>query len=288
MSNILQFDHDYSLYSGVAVNYDSIKNPQSMLCAHYHDDYELYFLIEGSRKYFLSNKIHTIQQNQIILIEPKEPHQVTINLNIPYDRYVIYITPKLLSAICKENPSLNCKYKTQVFDLPERIFKQVINLLIKIDFEIKNHDLFSADIIKSSVTELLALIKRNDKYVYDNNAVTESDLRLQSSINYIIENYAEPITLKECADIANISPNYFSNIFSSVTGSSFKEFLNKTRVNRACELLENTPLSIAEISQNVGFTTESYFGYVFKSLKNCSPSSYRKQNISKDYPREHN
>lgn len=265
------------MFSGVAVNYDSIKNPKSMLFAHYHDDYELYFLIEGSRKYFLSNRIHTIQQNQIILIEPKEPHQVTINLNIPYDRYVIYITPKLLSAICKENPSLNGKFKTQVFDLPENIFKQVIALLIKIDYETRKRDAYSPDIIKSAVTELLAIIKRNDIYVSDNNAVTESDLRLQSSINYIIENYAEPITLKECADIANISPNYFSNIFGSVTGSSFKEFLNKTRVNRACELLKETSLSIAEISQTVGFSTESYFGYVFKALKNCSPSNYRKQ-----------
>lgn len=278
MSNILQFDHDYRLFAGCAISHANVKDPKGMPCSHFHDDYELYFLISGNRKYFFSNKIYTIQPNQIILIEPKKPHQVTLNLNVPYERYVLYISPALISAIRRGNPSLHFDYNTQVFDLPENCFKQIIELLNRLDSEIHNADTYTPDILKSVLVGLFALIKRHNNYM-PKNAVTATDLRLQSSIDYIVQNYAEPITLKKCAEIAYLTPNYFSKVFGEIIGLSFKEFLNKTRIDKACELLEGTSLSIAEISQNVGFTTESYFGYVFKTLKNTTPSDYRKNHI---------
>ena len=287
MSSILQFDHDYQLYSGCALSHANVKDPKGMPYSHFHDDYELYFLISGNRKYFFSNKIYTIQPNQIILIEPKKTHQVTLNLNIPYERYVVYITPNLLSLIRKENPSLHFEYKTQVFDLPETYFKQAIELLKKLDTEIHNADVYTPDILKSLLVELFALMKRHNHHLLKNTA-TETDMRLQSSIDYIVQNYAEPITLKKCAEIAHLSPNYFSSVFGEIIGLSFKEFLNKTRIDKACALLETTSLSIAKISQNVGFSTESYFGYIFRSLKNATPSDYRKNHIKTENDEEMN
>ena len=273
-----QFDHVYELYSGCSVLHAKIEDPKGMPCGHYHDDYELYFLVGGSRKCFLSNKIYTIQPNQIMLIEPKKSHQFTANLNIPYERYVMYITPKLLSAIKKENRSLNFEYGTQVFDLPEDAFLKIIHLLKEIAFETSRKDFYSADIIKSYIVKLFVLIKRHGN-CRSKNTSTESDSRIQLSIDYILNNYSEPITLKKCAGISHMSPNYFSSIFSKVTGTSLKEFLNKTRIENACKLLEQTSYSIAEISQNVGFSTESYFGYVFKSLTGVSPTDYRRKCI---------
>lgn len=268
------------MYSDCAFLYGKIDDPKGMSCAHYHDDYEIYFLVNGSRKYFLSTKICTVQPNQVVLIKPNEPHQVTVNLNIPYERYVIYISPKLLSTICKENPSLKKNYETELFCLPEDIFNQAINLVLRINDEINRKDIHSPDAIKNIISELLILISRNDDT--SNHIVNKSDIRLQSSINYILEHFDEQITLDDCAKIACMPPTRFSTFFHKSTALTFKEFLNKIRIDKACELLKTSTDGIAEIAQKVGFTTESYFGSVFKTIKKVSPSNYRKQQIEND------
>lgn len=267
-------DTDYKLYCDCAVSYAKVDDPKGMPCAHYHEDYELYFLISGSRKYFFSTQIFTIQPNQIMLIKPNEPHQVNINLNIPYERYVLYITPKLMSILCKDFPSLKHVLATPFFNLPEEAFKKAIKLLLKLRDETTLQDSLSNDYIKVILAELLLLIERNNT---DFLSANKKDLRLQNAIDYIIANYHENLTLDNCAKIACMSHSHFSREFHKTTALSFKEFLNRIRIDKACELLETTPLSITEISQNVGFSTESHFGYIFKSMKGISPTVYKKQ-----------
>ncbi len=274
-----EFDKDYDLYSECAVAYANVEDPRGMPCAHYHNDFELYFLISGNRKYFLSTQIFTIQPNQIMLIKPSVPHQVTINLNIPYERYVLYITPKMMSELCKEFPSLNQIPHTPFFNLPENSFKQAIKLLLKLKHETSIQDAHSADSIKNILVELFILINRNNNI--ETFSTSKKDIRLQNAIDYMLENYAEPLTLEDCAAVACMSHSHFSRVFHQTTALSFKEFLNRIRIDKACELLENTSESITQIALIVGFSSESYFGYIFRKTKKISPLKYRTQNKSK-------
>lgn len=277
MNYISEFDKDYELYSECAVMYANIADPRGMPCAHYHNDYEFYFLISSSRKYFLSTQIFTIQPNQIMLIKPHVPHQcpyqVTNNLNIPYERYVLYVSPKMISELCKEFSSVSKTADTLFFNLSEKAFKQAIKLLLKIKKETDLKDKYSGDSIKATLAELLLLIHRNNNI--STLSVTKSDIRLQNAIDYIIENYAEPLTLEKCADVACMSHSHFSRVFHQTTSLRFKEFINGVRIDKACELLESTNESIAQIALMAGFSSESYFGYIFRKLKKLSPSKYR-------------
>ena len=83
--------------------------------------------------------------------------------------------------------------------------------------------------------------------------------------------------MEECANVACFSHSHFSKIFHETTALSFKEFLNHVRVEKACDILENTYIPITEIAFMVGFSSESYFGYVFRRIKKISPSNYRKK-----------
>lgn len=271
-----KFDKDYNMYCDCAVSYAKVDDPKGMSCAHYHNDYELYFLVSGSRKYFLSTQIFTIQPNQIMLIKPNESHQVNVNLNIPYERYVLYVSPKMMSYLCKDFPSIKQTPETPFFSLPDNAFEDAINLLIKLKNEIDTKDIHSEDSIKSTIAELFILIHRNssNRTIFSS---SKSDIRLQNAINYILANYSEPLTLVDCAKVACMSRSHFSREFHKTTALSFKEFLNRIRVDKACELLETSNESIADISQNIGFTTESYFGYIFRTIKGISPTTYKKQ-----------
>ena len=85
----------------------------------------------------------------------------------------------------------------------------------------------------------------------------------------------ERLSLKRVAQTANISPNYLSEKFKRVTGENFVAYINRRRVQKACDLLLNPELRISEIAFAVGFQSLSQFNRVFKKLTQQSPTELR-------------
>ena len=272
MNTISQLDHFYDLHLNCATHYARVEDPKGMSRPHHHNDYEIYFLISGNRKYFISNTIYTLRPHQIVIFEPGVPHQVTVNLNAPYERHLIYVTPTLFAEILRENPSLKSIVSTQLFNLSEEHFEEALLFISKINKETACCDPYSADIIKNTLAELLLFLGRHNDTSHI--VIDKGDLRIQNAIDYILENYTEPITLADCAKIACMSPTHFSKVFHKTTAIGFKEFLNKIRIDKACEWLEKTKKPISHIAQSVGFATESHFSFTFKNLLGVSPSAY--------------
>jgi two-component system response regulator YesN len=93
---------------------------------------------------------------------------------------------------------------------------------------------------------------------------------------YILENYdKEDISLNTVAASVNISPTYFSAIFSQETGQTFIEYLTQTRMNKAKELLMCSNRKTTEIGYEVGYKDSHYFSYIFKKTQHCTPKEYR-------------
>lgn len=268
------FDHDYQIKTGFDIDHKYIEAPQGMTFPHYHEDYEIYFLVSGNRKYFVDNKIYTLQPNQVVIFHPDVSHQVTVNLNIPYERFLLYITPPLFSSIIKENPALKIQKNTQLFNLSENDFHEAIAYFSELEKERRENDAYSPDFIKNIIAQLLLFVQRhNDSTRIEVNSI---DFRIQSAVDYILENYTEPISLENAAEVACMSPSYFSRVFHQTTALTFKEFLTKLRIDKACELLENTKSHIADIAQTVGFNAESHFAAAFRAINGMSPNQYRK------------
>ncbi len=92
---------------------------------------------------------------------------------------------------------------------------------------------------------------------------------------FIHEHLGEELSLARVADFVTISPNYLSEEFKRVTGSKFVDYIARTRVRKACELLINSNLRISEIAFEVGFQSLSQFNRVFKKLSGKSPTEHR-------------
>lgn len=270
-----QFDQLYKLNLNCATHYGFFSNPKGMTCPHHHNDYEIYFLISGNRKYFIQNTIYTLQPNQIVIFKPNLPHQVTVNLNIPYERRLLYLTPQLFTEILNNNSCLKSIADTQFFNLKKEDFDKALSFLEKIEEEVKNNDKYSLDNIRNIVAELLIFIDRHNDT--SDIIINKSDLRIQLAIDYIIDHYSEPITLNDCAKIASMNYHAFSKAFQKTTAISFKDFLTKIRIDKACELLETTDFSITKIAELVGFSSDNYFSTTFKALHKISPTAYRNQ-----------
>lgn len=99
---------------------------------------------------------------------------------------------------------------------------------------------------------------------------------LQDAIHYIDLHFKEHIEQKELAKRCGMTPFRFSRLFKQTYGVGFLEFVQRKRMEKAEELLNNSEMPITSIAYAVGFQDPSYFARTFKLHFGCSPSDYRR------------
>ena len=93
---------------------------------------------------------------------------------------------------------------------------------------------------------------------------------------YVEENLAQDISLETAADFAGVSSFYLSKLFKEEKGETFINYISDKRLEKSRQLLEQTELSIKEITAEVGYNDQNYFSRIFKTKYGLSPKEYRK------------
>lgn len=109
--------------------------------------------------------------------------------------------------------------------------------------------------------------------------------RLRPVFDFIATHYSDSISVADVASITSMSSRTFTRFFKKVAGQTFVDYLNAFRIEKARCLLALGNKTIAEISQEVGFCNQSYFGVVFRRLVHLSAREYIKQLESPKMPR---
>jgi AraC-like DNA-binding protein/ligand-binding sensor protein len=94
---------------------------------------------------------------------------------------------------------------------------------------------------------------------------------------FIKKNLTEDISLGQVAKAVNTSTFYFCKMFKKVTGINFTDYVSRTRIENAKNLLLNPNLRVSEIAYEVGFQSLTHFNRVFKKVIGQSPTEYRGQ-----------
>jgi signal transduction histidine kinase/AraC-like DNA-binding protein len=98
----------------------------------------------------------------------------------------------------------------------------------------------------------------------------------RQAMAYIHEYYADPVTREQIASHVGLSERHLNRCFNEETGMSIMTYLNRYRVRQAKTLLEKGDLSIEDIAIEVGFSSSSYFGRVFRQEIGISPGAYQR------------
>ena len=96
-------------------------------------------------------------------------------------------------------------------------------------------------------------------------------------INFLAERSHEPPTLPELCARFNMSESHFSRVFRRATGHTLTDFVNRLRVNRACQLLMDTQLFVTSICYDVGFNNVANFNRRFLEIKGMTPTEFRRR-----------
>jgi AraC-like DNA-binding protein len=102
------------------------------------------------------------------------------------------------------------------------------------------------------------------------------DYRAEYACRFVLAHYSENINRDKMAEMVNLSPGYFSNLFRSEVGMSFSDYLIQVRIENAKSLLRRFDLSVEAISKKCGFNSLAHFSRTFKDRCGLSPLKFRK------------
>ncbi len=255
-----------------------------MTSYHLHNDYEIYFLIEGKRKYTIDNKHYIIHENSLVFINRNVLHQ-TFAINEPqHKRFVLNFQKScipseayyLLQLLFENGPTI------LKVSLHER--ELFLELLKGLQNEYITDQLDSSLYVKSLLTQLLIASKRlcNQQSVPFPAAIgksgTKSDM-VSSMIKYIHEHYGRSLSLPKLSHKFHLSEHYLCHIFREVTGCTIIQYINVVRINEARRLLLETNIKIRDIVTKIGFSNHVHFCRVFKKEVGTSPTQFREDYI---------
>jgi len=143
---------------------------------------------------------------------------------------------------------------------------------VKAPFQVLHSDLVT-DIAKVP-GEMQSMLKAASSQVYDHYA-SGGDQAVEVALQYIQSHFQAELSLEKVASIVYLNPIYFSQLFKQKTGHGFKEYVTQLRLERAMQLLRESELKIADVSERVGYPDMRHFSQVFRKKTGLTPSEYR-------------
>lgn len=253
-----------------------------------HDYYEMVYIKRGNAVFEISGHPAEIGPNDIIIIKPNQFHKFTVKSESVCEFIVLNF--KFVNKFDMQFSGVSLEFFLDFVSgkesgafirLKVSQKNEIINLLNRILKEKENPDIGSELLNYLLVMELFVLISRALKMEWENSIKNKSSKLkelIQVAVSYIDNNYERDISLKDIAQYVFLSTSYFTRAFKEEKGISPINYLLKTRVERAKELLKDSTLKISDIALNVGFSNQQRFNDIFKKNVKMTPLKYRKDN----------
>lgn len=156
------------------------------------------------------------------------------------------------------------------------IYLKIVNDKQEIDLNVLgNYTLKNIEHVKKEMSNAKINTYIDEKILNNENHIKIIDT-LKPAIEYIYKHKSETFNIETMAKLCHISPSYFSRLFTKEMGENFSNYVSKLKIEWSKNLLEETSMSINEISDELGFCEVGYFIKIFKKYERVTPSLYRK------------
>lgn len=270
------------------VRYLEHGSPSERIHWHLHDDYELHLIVATSGKVFVGDYLGQFGPGQLILTGPRLPHNwiTTSNEAVDIRDMVFQFSPTVMNSAMQLLPEL-----TELKPMLERArsglqFEGVDLHRMKHRFR-AIRDAQRMERLNLFLDLMLELSRWSNYRLLSTVQVTSpanehAQQKVSAVIDYVMEHYAQPISLSDAAHLVNMTDTYFSKFFRQSTGHRFVDLVNRVRISRACSLLVESDQNITTICYTVGFNNVANFNRRFQELKGVTPRSYRKEASERD------
>ena len=251
---------------------------------HFHPEYELHHVVATSGHYFVGDFIGEFKPGNLVLTGPNLPHNwisdVPPGTQVPLRGRIVQFSEALVAQATSAFPELAAC--AGVLELSRRgaLFSRATAELVGpmlselVDAKgVRRISLFISLLgILSRATDVRSLT--NTGYLPDPSGFMSAGIN--EALAYIDSHLTEPFSEGDLAAIAKRSPSAFSRSFRRHTGMSLVQYVNRLRVNLACQLLmSEAALPITEICFAAGYNNVSNFNRQFLAQKGMPPSRFR-------------
>jgi len=254
---------------------------------HYHQEFELSFITEGSGKRIVGDSVESFHPGDLIFIGPRIPH-VWISGELARTQhsgrtlesvYLLFNQDILPQELISLPEFKDVKRAIKLSERGMLIQEDTLNHVSKIMLQLPYQDRMKRLML---FYEILHIIGKSESFTllaseaYVKSKFETSNTRVNNIHEFLMNNYREEINLEEIAELVHLAPASVCRFFKSATGQTIFNYLNKIKVDYACNLLMNTDLNIVDISYDCGFNNLSHFNKQFKQITGKTPSQYRK------------
>ncbi|WP_202076526.1 helix-turn-helix domain-containing protein [Caldalkalibacillus salinus] len=254
---------------------------------HLHDDYEMYYLLEGKRLYLIDGKQYTVHANHMVLINKNVVHKTVTKDTPRHKRIVINFRESLLQD--EDQSLLYPLFESgpNIFYIPAKRRALITQIMERLKEEYVVHDAYVQVYIRSLLVQLLVECQRILEQQNGHPSTGSSPFNVSfphrsamiaEIIQYINEYYSQNLSLSHLSQHFHLNEQYISRLFRQVTGCNIVAYINTVRIHQAQRLLMETNAKMTDIARLVGFKNNVHFSRVFRKCEGMSPSTYRKQN----------
>lgn len=243
-------------------NYNAIIYHNTSWASHFHGNYELIYVFEGTANISANGIAEVLYQGELMLLPPYTVHSLHVTDGKTW--VGVFSEDFIVSYVNKHKYVRFSKFKCDA-DI-EEILKKYLFSDDKPEHFMHISCLYMVcnECVKNAVSQD---IKQNDSFIYE-------------VVNYISKNMSYDIALKDIADAMNYEYHYFSTLFHQYFCMNFKSFLNLFRFERACAILADSEATITSVAEACGFGSIRNFNRVFKNLSGYTPRDYKNRHIN--------
>ena len=272
----------------------------------------LVFMQKGSCYFYIDGQNILLQQGEVLLIPAETPYiRRALNDEVATLFYVHFLTDTPFINIGEEEVQEEvfkrlekADFLTTAIPIKGEHLEQNIYLKQKIDFSkdydaiftqlrnmrhecTKSMDYYHQTVLSLSLAKLLVHFSQM-VISQIKTAPLKSDVlyppSLQKALLYVQKHYKQKISLESIADAAGVSVQHVIRLFRKHLDITPLEYVNRTKVLHAIDMLRNTDLTVKEISYELGFDNPNYFSRLFKKEEKMTPVETRKR--IQNFPKE--
>lgn len=242
---------------------------------HYHPEYELTLILEGSGKRLVGDSHEHFAPGDLVLLGPNLPHtwvSESASAAVVIQFSESFITPfihypecdRIRKLLTRSGQGLYFPPKTKtlresVRALPSQKGVARITALLEV-----------LQALAAATAQPLA------SPYFQPARGRKAEGRINKVCQYIQKHASEDLSLQKIASLINLSESAFCKFFKRTTGKTYSDYVVEIRLGHACHLLSESDDPISEIAYRSGFDSLTYFNRVFLRKKGLRPREFRK------------
>ncbi|WP_367846565.1 AraC family transcriptional regulator [Rhodoferax sp. WC2427] len=251
---------------------------------HCHDEYELQLIVGARGQAFVGDYVGFFEPGHLVLTGPRLPHN-WVSTDLPPDGLAVRSLVvqfreaplrdgmRVIHELTEVLPLLErARHGIEFFGLSEAVRERFY--LIRQSHGLERFAEFA---------RLLCLLGRCTDYrllssdYLPVNGPAPTVSAINTVVAFVNSHYAEALPLGEMGDLVGMGESAFSRFFSKSTGLTFTNYVNRLRINRACQLLMERDSYVSSVCYAVGFNNVANFNRRFLEVKGMTPTQFRRQ-----------